>query len=75
MRLIQRQAVRNFLMTLDTSLPQDAHFANLEMDSILYGWSDATYKTIYKGITEAYIAKQELDQISKRYFREKAIEA
>lgn len=51
---VKKVAVENFLISLDTAAPKDAHLANLEMDARLYKWNAATVAAIRTGISTAY---------------------
>ena len=51
---VKRIAVENFLGSLDPSMDQWQHEANLAMDASAYKWNTATQRAIRHGIKLAY---------------------
>jgi len=49
---VDEEAASNFLATMD-GLTQAEALANLERDTLLYGWNTATGRAIQQGIMEA----------------------
>jgi hypothetical protein len=55
---IRTIAVENFLMTLDMNMDMQGHYINALRDAYLYKWNEPTLDAIFKGIQEAYAAKE-----------------
>jgi hypothetical protein len=54
---IKRQAVENFLSSMDWTMPIGVQLANLARDAKLYGWNIETKRTIRDGIRTIYQEK------------------
>lgn len=59
---MRRQAVINFLTSIDSHIGKEGNRENLRMDKNHYKWDDETYKAIYKGITLFFGSKKLFNQ-------------
>lgn len=60
MEEINKEAVSNFLASMDMKLSENVHQLNAISDCLSYGWDRETYKEIQKGITAAYSKKAKM---------------
>ena len=59
------QATKNFLSTMNTSLPLIMNIMNANYDRIVYGWDNQVFKELLNGIYEAYNAEKAKKRKSK----------
>ena len=55
---VNKKAVENFLMSMDTSTEKQNNMMNAILDAASYKWSPATYLSIVQGIEKTYEEKE-----------------
>jgi hypothetical protein len=59
---VDQKAVDNFMISVDTDIPLNVHFLNLNYDRKAYKWNADTVKAIQDGIRDIFQMDYELTE-------------